>query len=167
MNQQNQNSLKEMLEIVKGDYNFPIKLWVWGKVIKEWAGLLMGGALFLSVILFFVYCMHMARLEHENKNKSQQTATLPLKDIVAFLAICQRSINKRQEIFEKLMKAKASYENREMGQASLESKVSILSSITDLCNIKRRRVMNEFTQAKNPFEDPNVSSIFPDFCQIL
>ena len=31
MNQnQKQDSLKEMMEILKGDYNAPVKLWVWG-----------------------------------------------------------------------------------------------------------------------------------------
>lgn len=35
-----QESLQEMIQMLKGDYNFPVKLWVWGKVVKEWAGII-------------------------------------------------------------------------------------------------------------------------------
>ena len=27
-----QDSVKEMINMLKGDYNFPVKLWVWGKL---------------------------------------------------------------------------------------------------------------------------------------
>ena len=51
---QKQDSIKEMLDLLKGDYNFPVKLWVWGKVIKEWAGIVIGSAIFFLVALFII-----------------------------------------------------------------------------------------------------------------
>lgn len=29
--------IKEMLNMLKGDYRFPVKLWLWGKVVKKHA----------------------------------------------------------------------------------------------------------------------------------
>jgi len=49
-----QDSVKEMINMLKGDYNFPVKLWVWGKVVKEWAGIIIGSAIFFLVALFIV-----------------------------------------------------------------------------------------------------------------
>jgi len=33
----NQDSMKEMLEVFKGNYKSPTKVWLWGKAINEWA----------------------------------------------------------------------------------------------------------------------------------
>lgn len=71
-----------MLDILKGDYNFPVKLWVWGKVIKEWAGIIVGSTIVLVIVLFPLFAIKGAGI-----NGSQQTVRLPMKDIVKFMAI--------------------------------------------------------------------------------
>ncbi|EKE10546.1 MAG: hypothetical protein ACD_16C00008G0004 [uncultured bacterium] len=159
---QKQEPLQEMIQVLKGDYNFPVKLWVWGKVVKEWAGIIVGSAIFFLVALFIVLSIKGERQNTKSEMNAKQAvvSTLPIKDIVAFLATTQRSINKRQEIFESLIKTMESYGNEKLDKKSLEIKISTLSSIFRTCNTLRGRFINEFTRAKNPFEDPEVARSF-------
>src|SRR3990167_5017251 len=151
---QKQEPLQEMIQVLKGDYNFPVKLWVWGKVVKEWAGIIVGSAIFFLVALFIVLSIKGERQNTKSEMNAKQAvvSTLPIKDIVAFLATTQRSINKRQEIFESLIKTMESYGNEKLDKKSLEIKISTLSSIFRTCNTLRGRFINEFTRAENPDE---------------
>lgn len=157
---QKQDSLREMLDIVKGDYNLPGKLWVWGKVIKEWTGLIIGAIIFLLIVLFVVFSIRGAGSRIEYVNSSQQTVLLPMQDIVTFMAVCQRSINKRQEIFKSLMKILNLYTNNELDQKDLERKARTVSTIANTCNTARQIAIMEFTEIRNPFEVPEVSKAF-------
>lgn len=156
---QKQDSLQEMLDIVKGDYNFPAKLWVWSKVIQEWAGLIIGAIIFLLVVLFIVFSIRESS-KIEYVNSSQQTILLPMKDIVTYMAIFQRSINERQEIFRSLMETINSYTNRRLNQKDLERKARTISTIANTCNTARSIAIMEFTRISNPFEDSEVSQAF-------
>ncbi len=157
---QKQDSLQEMLDIVKGDYNVPAKLWVWSKVIQEWAGLIIGAIIFLLIVLFIVFSIRGAGSRIEYVNSSKQTVLLPMKDIVTFMAICQRSINKRQEVFKSLMKTINLYTNKKLDQGKLERKASAISTIANTCNTARQIAIMEFTRISNPFEDPDISKAF-------
>lgn len=150
-----QESVKEMLNMLKGDYNFPVKLWVWGKVIKEWAGIIIGSSIFFLIALFIVLS-----IREERQNIKDNVNVLPMKDIVTFLAIYQRSIDKRQKVFESLMETIELYGNNKLNKESLERKISTFSSISSLCNGERGMIVKEFTRTQNPFEDPKVSTAF-------
>ena len=156
---QKQDSLQEMLDIVKGDYNFPAKLWVWSKVIQEWAGLIIGAIIFLLVVLFIVFSIR-GSSKIEYVNSSQQTVLLPMQDIVTFMASCQRSINKRQEIFKSLMEILNLYSNGKLDKKDLEEKARTIAIIANTCNTARSIAIMEFTRIKNPFEDSEVSQAF-------
>ncbi|OJW47888.1 MAG: hypothetical protein BGO67_03085 [Alphaproteobacteria bacterium 41-28] len=97
-----QDSMKEMLNILKGHYSAPTKLWIWGKVIKEWSGIILGGGIFIFAFFYIIFSISGSVSHVQYVNGSQQPVVLPMKDIVKFMAICQRSINKRQEILESL-----------------------------------------------------------------
>ena len=155
---QKQDSFKEMLDIVKGDYNFPAKLWVWSKVIKEWAGLIIGAIIFLFIVLFIIFSIR-GNSKIEYVNSSQQTVLLPMQDIVTYMAVCQRSINERQEIFKSLMETLNLYANDKLDQKNIEEKASTISLIANTCNTARRIAIREFTRISNPFEDPSVSEV--------
>lgn len=157
---QKQDSLQEMLDIVKGDYNFPAKLWVWSKVIQEWAGLIIGAIILFLIILFVVFSMRGGGSRLEYVNSSQQTVLLPMKDIVTYMAICQRSINERQEIFKSLMETLNLYVNDKLDQEDLERKVRTVSTIANTCNTARSIAIREFTRITNPFEDSDVLRAF-------
>lgn len=157
---QKQNSLQEMLDIVKGDYSLPGKLWVWSKVIQEWAGLIIGGIILFLIVLFVVFSIRGGGSRIEYVNSSQQTVLLPMKDIVTYMAICQRSLNERQEIFKSLMDTIKLYSNKQLDQERLERKAKTISTIANTCNTARRIVIREFTGITNPFEDPDVSKAF-------
>lgn len=157
---QKQDSLQEMLDIVKGDYNFPGKLWVWSKVIKEWMGLIIGAIIFFLIVLFIVFSIRGGGSRIEYVNSSQQTVLLPMQDIVTYMAICQRSINERQEIFKSLMETLNLYANDKLDQKNIEEKESTISLIANTCNTARRIAIREFTGIRNPFEDPDVSKAF-------
>jgi len=120
---QKQEPLQEMIQVLKGDYNFPVKLWVWGKVVKEWAGIIVGSAIFFLVALFIVLSIKGERQNTKSEMNAKQAvvSTLPIKDIVAFLATTQRSINKRQEIFESLIKTMESYGNEKLDKKYQET----------------------------------------------
>ena len=98
---QKQDSFKEMLEMLKGDYSYPVKIWLYGRIIKEWAGIIIGVTIFFCIFLFIVLLMLGAGSPVKNEIRSQSKATslpqsevtLPMKDIVAFIALGQRSIN--------------------------------------------------------------------------
>lgn len=159
-NNQKQDSIQEMLNIVRGDYNFPAKLWVWSKVIKEWTGLIIGAIIFLLIVLFIVFSIRDTGSRIEYVNSSQQTVLLPMQDIVTYMATYQRSINKRQEIFKSLMDTLNLYTDDELDQEDLERKVRTVSTISNTCNTARRIAIREFTRISNPFEDPAVSKAF-------
>ena len=152
---QKQDSLQEMLDIVKEDYNFPAKLWVWSKVIQEWAGLIIGVIIFLLIVFSI---RGSSKIEYVNS--SQQTVLLPMKEIVTYMAVCQRSINERQEIFKSLMKTINLYTNKKLDQEKLERKASAISTIANTCNTARQIAIMQFTRISNPFEDPDVSKVF-------
>ncbi len=156
---QKQDSLQEMLDIVKGDYNFPAKLWVWSKVIQEWTGLIIGTIIFFLIVLFIIFSIR-GSSKIEYVNSSQQTVLLPMKDIVTYMAICQRSINERQEIFKSLMGTIKLYTNKQLDKERLERKVKTISLIANTCNTARRIAIREFTGIRNPFEDPKISLTF-------
>lgn len=149
---QKQDTLKEMLEILKGDYNFPVKLWVWGKVFKEWAGIIIGSTIVLSIVLFLVFSIT------RGINSSQQTVRLPMKDIVKFMAICQSSVNKRQERLESLRSTIESYQDRKLDKENIEQKIKSLSLDASICNSTRGAIINQFSRARNPFENPEIST---------
>lgn len=157
---QKQDSLQEMLDIVKGEYNFPGKLWVWGKVLKEWTGLITGAIIFLLIILFVVFSIRGGGSRLEYVNSSQQTVLLPMKDIVTYMAVFQRSLNERQEIFKRLMGTLNLYADEGSDQEDLERKVRTVSLIANTCNTARRIAIREISGITNPFEDPDVSKAF-------
>lgn len=149
---QKQDTLKEMLDILKGDYNFPVKLWVWGKVIKEWSGIIIGSTIVLVIVLFLLFAIKGAGIS------SQQTVRLPMKDIVKFMAICQCSVNKRQELLASLMKTIESYKDIKLDKENIEQKIKTLSLKESICNSARGSVISQFTRARNPFENPEIST---------
>lgn len=155
---QKQDTLKEMLDILKGDYNFPVKLWVWGKVVKEWAGIIIGSTIVLAIVLFLVFAIKGAGEKSEHVNSSQQTITLPMKDIVKFMAICQRSVNKRQEVLKSLMETIESYKDSKLDKENIEQKIKSLSLDASLCNATRGNIIDQFTQTHNPFDNPEIST---------
>ncbi len=157
---QKQDSLQEMLDIVKEDYNVPAKLWVWSKVIQEWAGLIIGAIIFLLITLFIVFSIRGGGSRIEYVNSSQQTVLLPMQDIVTYMAVCQRSINERQEIFKGLMEILNLYANDKLDQEDLERKARTVSTIANTCNTARQIAIMQFTRISNPFEDPGVSEVF-------
>lgn len=162
---QKQDPLKEMLELLKGDYSYPAKLWIWGKIVKEWTGIIIGVIIFFFVFLFIVLSMIKVgpQVKDETQSQSplpQREAALPMKDIVAFMALCQRSINKRQEIFESLMGTVHSYANRKLDKENVEKKLSDLSYIFSTCNTVRGMILDDFTRVKNPLNVPEIASAF-------
>ncbi len=156
---QKHDSLQEVLDIVKGDYSLPGKLWVWSKVIQEWAGLIIGGIIFFLIVLFVVFSIR-GSSKIEYVNSSQQTVLLPMKDIVTYMAVCQRSLNERQEIFKSLMDTLKLYSNKKLDQERLERKAKTISTIANTCNTARRIAIREFTGITNPFEDSDISKAF-------
>ncbi len=170
---QKQDSFKEMLEMLKGDYGYPTKLWIWGKIIKEWTGIIIGFTIFLGIFLFIALSMIGAgshvkddiRLQSETAPLSQPEASLPMKDIVAFMALCQRSVNKRQEIFESLMRTVHLYADRKLDQEDVEKKLNDLSHIFHSCNIVRGMIIDKFIQIGNPFDVPEIKADFEKLIQ--
>jgi len=160
-----QDSVKEMLNMLKGDYNFPVKLWVWGKVVKEWAGIIIGTAIFLLIALGLVFAIKGAGAKVEYVNSSQQTVSLPMKDIVKFMAICQQSVNKRQEVLEDLVKTIESYKDETADKERIEQKIKRLSLTASTCNSARGSIISQFTRARNPFENPEVSAAFDELIE--
>ncbi len=99
-------------------------------------------------------------MEAKGKNGSQHAVGLPMKDIVAFMATCQRSINERQDIFEGLMNTIQLYADGELDQENVELKLSSLSSKLKICNLARGIIISEFTRTSNPLEVPEVHAAF-------
>lgn len=105
---QKQDSLKEMLEMLKGDYSYPAKLWIYGKIVKEWAGIIIGITIFFCIFLFIVLVMIGAgspakekiHPQSETTPLPQPEVTLPMKDIVAFIALCQRSVRRDRALWD-------------------------------------------------------------------
>lgn len=83
-----------------------------------------------------------------------------MKDIVTYMAACQRSLNERQEIFKSLMETLNLYVNDKLDQEDLERKVRTVSTISNTCNTARSVAIREFTRITNPFEDPDVLRTF-------
>lgn len=168
-------ALQEMLQMVKKDYNFSVKLWVWAKVVKEWAGIIVGSAIFFLVALFIVISVKKAEpkiesqpietiqgIEETNKIQMKQMLTDHLEEIAEFLKANSESVNNRQEIIEKLTSEISSYAGHTLTQAQLENKAKRFSSLLSTCNHYRGNYMNRFAKHMNPFEDPSVSRAFDE-----
>jgi len=158
----NQDSTKEIIELIKGDYNSPVKLWAWGKAINEWGGIILGGIIVFIVLLLLLAAIG-SSLKDQEKNKSQQTASLPMKEIVTYLALLQRSINERQMAYKHLMYGVDRYEKYKQyspNQKELEEIIQILTDTAKSCNSTRGSFINNFTETKNPFEDLKISADF-------
>ncbi len=125
--------------------------------MKEWAGIIIGSAIFLLIALFLVFAIKGAGRNVEYVNSAQQTVHLPMKDIVTFMAICQRSVNKRQELLESLMATIESYKDRNLDKENIEQKIKSLSLDASIFNSTRGSIINQFTRARNPFENPEIS----------
>jgi len=157
---QKQDSIKEMLDLLKGDYNFPVKLWVWGKVIKEWAGIVIGSAIFFLVALFIILSIKGAGSNVELQ--PAEVLTAHLKEIAKFIKTNSESVTKRQEIIEKLTEEISLYAGRALDQAQLESKLKSFSYLLSTCNEYRGSYRNTFANNINPFDDPNISHAFDE-----
>ncbi len=167
-----QDTLQEMMQMLKGDYNFPVKLWVWGKVVKEWAGIIIGSFIFLIIVLFLVLAIKGAgskvesqpiqNIGEQGKTKEEHDLTAHLKEIAEFMKASAESVNKRQEIIETLTKEISSYAGRTLNQTQLENKLEIFSYLLSTCNQSRGMYMNTFANNINPFDDPHISRAFDE-----
>lgn len=158
----NHDSTKEIMELIKNDYNFPVKLYVWGKAISEWGGIIVGGIIVFIVLLLLLAAIG-SGLKDQEKNKSHQTASLPMREIVTYLALLQRSVNERQRIYQYLMHGVGRYEKYKQyspDQKQLEEIIQSLTLAADSCKSSRGQVIRGFADNKNPFEDPEVSAAF-------
>ncbi len=173
-----QESVKEMLNLLKGDYNFPVKLWVWGKVIKEWAGIIIGSVIFLLIALFIVLSIkrgeshvksqpvemiQIQSIEEKEKAENEDVLKDNLKKIAEFMKANSESVTHRQEIVEKLTQEIGLYAGRTLDQTELENKLNSFSSILKSCNVYRGMYMNGAAKNINPFDDPNISKAFDVF----
>lgn len=168
-----QESLQEMIQMLKGDYNFPVKLWVWGKVVKEWAGIIIVFTIFFLIVLFVVLAINgrgskvetqsikpMEGIEEMEKAKAEQDLTPHLKEVAEFMKTSAESVNERQEIVERLAQMVALYAGTTLNQTQLENKLESFSSLLSTCNKSRGRYMDRFANNINPFNDPNISRAF-------
>lgn len=178
---QKQDTLQEMIEILKGDYNFPAKLWVWGKVVKEWAGIIIGTFIFLLIALFLTGAIikgvkegrEESKLKNQSKSedttqnvfesskvKAQRVLSQHMEEIATFMKASAESVNERQEIVEELAQEISSYAGRHLTQDEVEGKQTRFSSILSTCNHSRGRYMDKFARGINPFDDPHISDAF-------
>lgn len=170
-----EDSIKEMLNMLKGDYNFPVKLWVWGKVVKEWAGIIIGTAIFFLIALFIVLSIKhgatkvesqpvevIQSIEENEKANNEQILTANLKKIAEFMKANSESVTNRQEIIERLTSEISSHVGHTLTQAQLEDRAKSFSSLLSMCNQYRGSYMNRFAKHMNPFDDPHVSRAFDE-----
>lgn len=171
-------SVKEMLNMLKGDYNFPVKLWVWGKVVKEWAGIIIGSAIFFLVALFIVLSIirgesdvksqpmemiEIQSMEEKEKAENEDALKAHLKEIAEFMKANSESVTNRQKITERLSQEIILYAGHTLDQTQLENKLETLSSILRTCNEYRGMYLNRSAKNINPFDDPQISRAFDVF----
>ncbi|MBP9692337.1 MAG: hypothetical protein KBD90_03285 [Alphaproteobacteria bacterium] len=83
-----------------------------------------------------------------------------IKDIAKFLEASADSINRRQEIFESLMRATEAYMGFALSKENLEQQLKSLSIDLSNCNSSRRRYLKLFSESINPFEAPEIAEKF-------
>ena len=180
MNQnQKQDSLKEMMEILKGDYNAPVKLWVWGKVVKEWSGIIVGTVIFLLIALFIIASVISAGVREERAKvqlkseeaepndifgkeeyRAKKKLSAHIIELANFMKASADSVNARQNLLERLTQAIHSYAGQTLSQKELESRQKHFASILSSCNQSRGQYMKEFANEINPFDDPHISEAY-------
>lgn len=169
-----QNTLKELLKVMKGDYKTPGKLFAWGLAVGQWMTIIIVGGVFFSMLVYFIMLgfesnrkvdsqpVRIQGIEEKGKIKAEQDLSAHLKEIAEFMKASTESVNKRQEIIEKLTKEISLYAGRALNQAQLEDKLKSFSSLLSTCNEYRGRYMDTFANNINPFDDPNISRAFDE-----
>ncbi|MBY0272331.1 MAG: hypothetical protein K2X02_02785 [Alphaproteobacteria bacterium] len=173
-----EESVKEMLNMLKGDYSFPVKLWVWGKVVKEWAGIIIGSAIFFLIALFIVLSIirgesdvksqpmemiQIQSIEEKEKAENEDVLKAHLKEIAEFMQANSESVTNRQKITEALSQEIILYAETTLNQTQLENKLESFSSLLSRCNKYRGMYINRFGNNINPFDDPQISRAFDVF----
>jgi len=153
-----QDSLKDALDLFKGDYQSPTKALIWAKVLSEWGRIIFGGILFLIVTLgIFVTVFVEFRKDQAIMNNATLNISSHLKEVINFVDIGKRSMEKREEILKELMETVNVSTSQALDQKTIERKLSALSPLLKSCRDVRRSFIREFSESKNPQLNPEVS----------
>ncbi len=157
----NQDSLKEIATLFNGDYNSPTKAFIWAKVLSEWGKIIFGGLLFLIVTLgIFLTVFVEFRKDQAIMNKATLNISSYLKEVMNFVDIGKRSMEKREEILKELMETVSVFVDQALDQKTIERKLSVLSPFLKKCRDARRTFIVEFSEGKNPLLNPEVAESF-------
>ena len=122
------NTMKDIITILKSDYRTPGKFLAWGMIAGQWFTILF--VLFMFLHLFgylpsiFTSDFH-SKFQNEDAKQFDSTVTSSamIKDIAKFLEASADSINRRQEIFESLMRATEAYMGFALTKENLEQQL--------------------------------------------
>jgi len=158
---QNQDALKEVINVFKEDYKSPIKAFAWAKVINEWGRIIFGGIIFFIVaMIIFVPLLVEYRKEHAIMNSASRNVANHLTEIIKFIDIGKRSIEQRNTILAELMQTIDVSADQPLDQGTIDGKLSNLASILKRCRDARRAFIGNFSDSKNPHVNPEVSESF-------
>ena len=158
---QNQDALKEVINVFKEDYKSPIKAFAWAKVINEWGRIIFVGIIFFIVIMIiFVPLLVEYRKDHAVMKNATRNVANHLTEIIKFVDIGKRSMEQRNTILAELMQTIDVSAGQHLDQKIIDGKLSNLASILKRCRDARRAFIGDFSESKNPHANPEVSESF-------
>jgi hypothetical protein len=153
-----QNSLKEIATLFEENYNSPTKAFIWAKVLSEWGRIIFCGLLFLIVTVgIFLTVFVEFRKNQATINNATLNVSSHLKEVIHFVDIGKRSMEKREEILKNLMETVNISGSQPLDQKTIEQKLSVLLPLLKNCKDSRRAFISEFSESKNPQMHPEVS----------
>ncbi len=172
---QKQDTIKELIKVMKGDYKTPGKLFAWGLAIGQWMAIIIVGSVFFSILVYFIILSFepnrsfepkltntIHAIGEQGKIKAEQDLSAHLKEITEFMRVSAKSVNERQEIVERLTEEISLYAGRTLSPDELENKQRSFSSVFSTCTKYRGMYMDMFASNINPFDDPNISRAFDE-----
>lgn len=155
------DSLQDIVEVFKADYNLPFKSFIWAKTIKEWSGPIIWIGIFILVALIIMFSrMNLNTNSSNGFSKDDQNVISNLRSIIKFMDIAKKSVNERQELYTSLMKTINLYEGDRPEQRNIEQKIRNLSSIYNNCNTTRSIYMIDFSGFINPLTHPEIAASY-------
>jgi len=155
------NSLQDIVEVFKADYNLPFKSFIWAKTIKELGGSIIWIGIFILVALIIMFSrMNLNTNSSNGFSKDHQNIISNLRGIVNFMDITKKSVNERQELYSDIIRTVDMYAHGKLNQARIERKIRTLSSSLNICNTTRSIHMGRFSRVAGPLSNPEIAASY-------
>lgn len=154
----NKDSLQEAIDIFQENYHTPTKAIVWAKALQEWARFIVPLVVIIFLVSLSILMSH--RPDVSDLPPDEYNVIGNFRGIVKFMDAAKNSVNERQELYARLIDRVDNYAGRYLSQADIRHKIGSLTSILEISNSKRKRLLDDLNRVHNPLSDPDIAASY-------